>query len=361
MAATFKPDMEVVLDLEKKFKKGDKKPKDTNAPKAPLTAFMAWSQDNRKRVTEAHPTATLGEIAKVLGAEWTTLDPSIKKPYQEKAEADRKQHNAKLEKYKKTRNYRDHQHQLLAWKIHETKKPFKTDPNAPKRATSAWMIYVNTQRDKVKATNPDLRLTEVTSQLSQMWKSLSADDKVHYEEKSKLQREEYKKALEIYAQTNEYKTYQAAKLEYREKMTAKRQKLKGIKKKKKKASKPKKKSVSRSRSKSVRRRKNKKSKKSGKRRGVQRRTKKGKSSRRRDRSRSSSASSRASRSSRSSTPKRRRRRRKAKSKKSKASKKRRAVRRTKRANGRGPRRARKPKQPRSDSSDQGSEMDTDSN
>ncbi|GAA5862052.1 hypothetical protein JCM8547_001570 [Rhodosporidiobolus lusitaniae] len=63
--------------------------KDPNAPKRPLSAYMHFSQDQRASVKEENPEVKFGEIGKILGARWKELDEDDKKPYEEKAKADK--------------------------------------------------------------------------------------------------------------------------------------------------------------------------------------------------------------------------------------------------------------------------------
>lgn len=51
------------------------------------------------------------------------------------------------------------------------------DPNAPKRALSAYMFFCADNREKVKAENPDKKMTELSTVLGAMWKEMSDADK----------------------------------------------------------------------------------------------------------------------------------------------------------------------------------------
>ncbi|KAJ9115117.1 hypothetical protein QFC22_005447 [Naganishia vaughanmartiniae] len=65
------------------------------------------------------------------------------------------------------------------------KKPkAKKDPNAPKRAMSAFMFYSMAERDNVKTTNPDLSFGEIGKQLGEQWRGLSAEQKKPYEQEA---------------------------------------------------------------------------------------------------------------------------------------------------------------------------------
>lgn len=63
----------------KKAAKKEKKEKDPNAPKRALSAFMYYSQENRPVVKQENPSASFGEIGKILGQQWKDLAAGDKK------------------------------------------------------------------------------------------------------------------------------------------------------------------------------------------------------------------------------------------------------------------------------------------
>jgi structure-specific recognition protein 1 len=63
------------------------------------------------------------------------------------------------------------------------KKRAKKDPDAPKRPASSYLYFTNDNRARVKERFPDLAFGDLTRKLSEMWKALSAEDKVPHEEK----------------------------------------------------------------------------------------------------------------------------------------------------------------------------------
>ena len=53
----------------------------------------------------------------------------------------------------------------------------KKDPNAPKRAKSAYFIFCEDKRPEIKSKYPDLKMTDVSKKLGEAWKELTANDK----------------------------------------------------------------------------------------------------------------------------------------------------------------------------------------
>ncbi|TNY24060.1 high mobility group box domain-containing protein [Rhodotorula diobovata] len=73
--------------------------KDPNAPKRPLSAYMHFSQDMRSVVKEENPDVTFGEIGKLLGVKWKEATENDKKPYEEKAKADKERYEKEKAAY----------------------------------------------------------------------------------------------------------------------------------------------------------------------------------------------------------------------------------------------------------------------
>lgn len=69
------------------------------------------------------------------------------------------------------------------------------DPNAPKRPPSSFILYVNAERARVQAENPDLSYLETTRLLCQLWEK--ADKKKWEDEVAKLF-DDYRKDMETY-------------------------------------------------------------------------------------------------------------------------------------------------------------------
>ena len=67
------------------------------------------------------------------------------------------------------------------------KKTIPKDPNREKRPLTPYFIFANEKRAEVKSQNPDIKITEISKKLGEMWKNLSDDEKRIYTDKSKHQ------------------------------------------------------------------------------------------------------------------------------------------------------------------------------
>ena len=70
------------------------------------------------------------------------------------------------------------------------KKTTKKDPDAPKRAKSAYQFFCEEKRAEIKAAEPDIVFTEMNKRLGAAWKALSDKDKEPYEKKNKDAKQE---------------------------------------------------------------------------------------------------------------------------------------------------------------------------
>ena len=69
-------------------------------PKKPITAFMAFSSAMRASVKEKNPSASFGEIAKIVGQDWKNLSESEKNKYNKLVDEDKKRYERELANFK---------------------------------------------------------------------------------------------------------------------------------------------------------------------------------------------------------------------------------------------------------------------
>jgi hypothetical protein len=173
--------------------------KDPNAPKRGKSSYLFFCGDMRDKVKERlGDQASATNITKELGQMWNTLknsnkasDKSTIDKYQKMADTDRERYESEKADYVPSEEFENS----------NTKgKRRKRDPNAPKRAKSAYLFFCNEERDQVKKDHPDFKATETTAELGARWNALkndssrskelvkyekmAADDKIRYEKES---------------------------------------------------------------------------------------------------------------------------------------------------------------------------------
>ncbi|XP_032220116.1 high mobility group protein 20A [Nematostella vectensis] len=89
-----------------KGKRRRKTLRDTNAPKAPLTGYVQFLNEQREKVRSEHPELPFPEVTKILGAEWSKMSQDDKQRYLDDAERDKERYIIELENYQKTDAYK---------------------------------------------------------------------------------------------------------------------------------------------------------------------------------------------------------------------------------------------------------------
>ena len=82
--------------------KNTKAKKDPLAPKKGLSAFMIFSNENRKNIKDDNEGITFGEIGKKIGESWKSLSEAEKIIYLKKSEADKERYQQENSVYTKT-------------------------------------------------------------------------------------------------------------------------------------------------------------------------------------------------------------------------------------------------------------------
>jgi len=240
-------------DAENKKGKKKAKAKDPEAPKRPLSSYMYFTTAMRESVTKKNPNASPTEVMKALGEMWGQLEKGKNgkkgtKKYDDLAAEDRTRYdnekkvydamiaerNEQAEQQKVERLSKDKEEAMKLMKsrqdaatapvsvngnseamkvvsiddmsvVSELTKDIKPkkkqkDPNAPKRACSAYIFFASENRNQIKAnmaegTNQKELLTEVGRQ----WKDLAEKKKEKYVKMANKDKERYAKEMEKYS------------------------------------------------------------------------------------------------------------------------------------------------------------------
>merc|ERR550517_1974096 len=93
-------------------------------------------------------------------------------------------------------------------------KQFPRDPNAPKRALSAFFLYANEVRESIMDNNPDNTMAENGKIIGEKWSKLSSTGKAKYEKLAEKEKSKYETAVNKYQNTDDYKEYMRIRTEY---------------------------------------------------------------------------------------------------------------------------------------------------
>jgi len=159
--------------------KGGKPMKDPNAPKKPLSAYFLFSGEERLKVKAQFPDYSIIEVSKELGRRWAIIDPNVKSSYEQRYQESRRQYETALEAYKPS-----------------NKK--KKDPNAPKQPLSAYFLFSQDERLKVKAEFPGHSICEIAKELGRRWADIGPEIKQHYQQIAEEARQKYDQDMAVY-------------------------------------------------------------------------------------------------------------------------------------------------------------------
>ena len=183
------------IEESPKAKKSSPK-KDPNAPKGAKNAYIIFCGDKRDQVKAENPEMNAKEIISEVARLWKETDEDVKAEYQEKATEDKKRYDKEMS------NYVPSEVPSEESKEKKGKSP-KKDPNAPKGAKNAYIIFCAENRDQVKADNPAMNAKEIISELARLWKEADEDVKAEYQEKSTKDKKRYQEEMNEYSSDEE--------------------------------------------------------------------------------------------------------------------------------------------------------------
>merc|ERR1719198_269914 len=148
---------------------------------------MIYTSTNRARVKEENPSASFGDIARLVSAEFKSLSPEEKRVYEEKAKKDKERYKKEMENYVPPDDSDEDGGR--------GKKTKKKDPNAPKRGQTNFMIFSSHVRAKVKEENPDATFGQIGKLIGKKFQALSSEEKEKYNQLAAKDKERYQKEM----------------------------------------------------------------------------------------------------------------------------------------------------------------------
>lgn len=160
-------------------------PKDKNAPKRGMSAYMCFSNKRRPELVLQHPEWAFGEFGKTIGAEWKLMDEAAKDPYVSLSIADKARY----------------EHEMLSYvppPDDGKKKRKKKDPNAPKGAKSAYMFFSTLRRPQLVESNPSWKFGEYGKAIGAEWGAMSDAKKAPYQVQADADKQRYAAEMATY-------------------------------------------------------------------------------------------------------------------------------------------------------------------
>jgi hypothetical protein len=182
-------DNDSYIPMKPQLKKKKNKKRDTStlrkAPQAPkrfkssyICFFTAKQAEFKKELGD---TSTIAEISKLSGQKWKALPADVRNYWDDVAAQDKLRYDIEKASY------------TGPWQV--PSKRAKKDPSAPKRSMSAFLFFSQGRRSQIKAKNPEMKNTEISKMLGNLWRNCPDDDRRPYVEKEKIERDKYKIAM----------------------------------------------------------------------------------------------------------------------------------------------------------------------
>jgi hypothetical protein len=128
------------------------KPREVLAgPQRNLSAYLFFCKEQRPTILEENPGIKPNQVMTLFGKKWRPLTDEEKAPFVEMAQAD------------KTRYEESKQRNKNRSKQHNTKQ-------------TAYILFSNEERPKIKAEMPDLSTTETIKELGKRWRQAKVDN-----------------------------------------------------------------------------------------------------------------------------------------------------------------------------------------
>lgn len=159
-------------------------------PKGRMSAYAYFVQTCREEHKKKHPNENVvfAEFSRKCADRWKTMSDKEKGRFHTMAEKDKKRYEGEMSNWKPPKGE----------KGGRGKKKRTKDPNAPKRALSAFFWFCNDERPKVKVVLPDSSVGEVAKELGRRWNDCTEDQKSKYEALAAKDKARYEKEMGAY-------------------------------------------------------------------------------------------------------------------------------------------------------------------
>jgi len=80
----------------------------------------------------------------------------------------------------------------------------KRDPDKPKKPSTAYILFTNIYRDKIRQKFPDLKFGEINKKLGEEWKNITEMEKSTFKDQADGIKSKYEEELEEYHKNKKY-------------------------------------------------------------------------------------------------------------------------------------------------------------
>ncbi|XP_059157757.1 high mobility group protein B1-like isoform X2 [Physella acuta] len=154
-------------------------------PRGRMSSYAFFVQTCREEHKKKHPndTVVFTEFTKKCAEKWKEMTPKEKKRFEDMAERDKARYEREMSSYVPSGG--------------QSKKRKRTkDPNAPKRALSAFFFFCAEERPNVRAANPGIGVADVAKELGKKWEV--CPNKSKFEQQAIEDKARYEREMQAY-------------------------------------------------------------------------------------------------------------------------------------------------------------------
>lgn len=160
------------------------KGRDINAPKRSMSAYLLYQNAMRDTFKRENPAMTFGQLSKYTSQQWQNLNPEEKAVWVQRSEQDKVRYDNEIKMYVPPMGHDAHGNLMVQKVSKKRNKRIVKDPNAPKRASGAYVFFAEEMRPKLMTENPDIKFVEMGRVLGERWRALTLEEKAKYESKA---------------------------------------------------------------------------------------------------------------------------------------------------------------------------------
>lgn len=156
-------------------------------PRGRMSSYAFFVQTCREEHKKKCPdeNVVFAEFTKKCAQKWKEMSAKEKRRFEEMAERDKSRYEKEMASY-------DPPAGAAAGKKRKRSK----DPNAPKRALSAFFFFCADERPDVRAAHPEWSVAEVAKELGKRWEKMTNRSK--FEAQAEADKKRYAREMEVY-------------------------------------------------------------------------------------------------------------------------------------------------------------------
>mmetsp|Transcript_1332 Transcript_1332/g.2605 ORF Transcript_1332/g.2605 Transcript_1332/m.2605 type:complete len:614 (-) Transcript_1332:230-2071(-) len=172
---------------------------DPNKPKRNMSAYLHFQNAMRATFKNENPGMTFGQLAKYTSQKFKNLTDEERAIWEGKAAEDKRRYETQIRAYVAPKNkVVGGDSKVGVPKRRGRKKGSKKDPNAPKRATGAYVFFTKEMRPIISQQHPGIKFVDMGKLLGEKWRDLDPENKRKYEEMASQDKVRFRREKDEY-------------------------------------------------------------------------------------------------------------------------------------------------------------------